>query len=469
VASQEVATTAGNDVLAAEALNTLGVMLLREGALVESEGRFREALALSGGSVELQARAEQNLGVLANIHGDLDEALSRYGRSLESYRSANDEHGCAIAYHNLGMVSTDLDNLDDADRYFGLSYEIATRAGDARLEALCLLNRAQVEIARQRFEEARRDAEASLVIFDLIGAREHKAAAYRLIGVVYRETGRLALAESRVRAAIDLAKSANAVLHEAEATRDLALVYQTMGRNQDALLLLNRSRSLFSQLDARRDLVNVAGKVQELEGTYLALVREWGQSIESSDSYTYGHCGRVADHAVAVAESLGLDTLAVTTIRLGAYLHDLGKVKVPHEVLNKAGPLTREEYEIVQMHPAWGIELLDGIEFPWDIKPIIRSHHEKYDGTGYPERLRGDDIPLGAQIVGIVDVYDALTTSRGYRAALSHTVAMSKIAEMQNAWSPAVVEAFLRTMPAVLRDAESAPAAAAPSDRSLAA
>ncbi len=470
VASHEVAVGAGNDVLAAEALNTLGVMLLREGSLVEAKERFLEALALSGGSVEVQARAEQNLGILANIHGDLDEALDRYGRSLAGYQSANDEHGCALAYHNLGMVSADLEELDDADRYFGLSHEIATRAGDQRLQALCLLNRADVEIARQRFEEARRDAEASLVIFDRMGAREQKSTAYRLIGVVYRETGRLALAESRLRAAIELAKNATSVLHEADATRDLAVVYQTMGRNQDALLLLNRSRSLFSQLDARRDLVNVAGKVRDLEGTYLALVREWGQSIESSDSYTYGHCGRVADHAVAVAEALGLDTLAVTTIRLGAYLHDLGKVKVPHEVLNKAGPLTREEFEIVQMHPVWGIELLEGIDFPWDIKPIIRSHHEKYDGTGYPERLRGDEIPLGAQIVGIVDVYDALTTSRPYRGALPHTVAMSKIAEMKNAWSPAVVEAFLRTMPAVVRDAEAAPAVAAErTDRSLAA
>ncbi|MBX3174637.1 MAG: tetratricopeptide repeat protein [Gemmatimonadaceae bacterium] len=447
--SFEVACDDHNDLLAAEALNTLGGMLVREGALGESAERFLEAIALAGDRVEIRARAEQNLGILANIHGDLEEAFARYERSLEAYRSANDEHGCALAYHNLGMVSADSDRLDEAQGYFGQSMEIAERAGDLRLQGLCLLNRSDVAAVQQRYEEARRDAEASLVIFDQLGAPGHKSAAYRVIGVVYRETGKLALAESRLRAAIDLAEKSGTVLHTAEATRDLALVYQSMGRNQDALLLLNRSHELFGQLDARRDLINVGGKVAELEGSYLALVKDWGQSIESSDSYTFGHCSRVADMAVAVASELGLDDLQRTTVRLGAYLHDLGKVRVPHEVLNKPGPLTRDEFEIIQMHPVWGIEMLEGIEFPWDLKPIIRWHHEKCDGTGYPDRLRGDEIPLGAQIVGIVDVYDALTTSRPYRAALSHEVAMAEIAKMgPKSWAPQVVEAFHRAMAA---------------------
>src|SRR3989449_9788361 len=135
---------------------------------------------------------------------------------------------------------------------------------------------------------------SALALFDQLGARGAKANAYRVIGVVYRETGRLALAESRLRSAIELAASAGSVLNEAEAARELALLYQGMGRNQDALRLLNTAYRLFRRLDARVDLVHVGGKVAELEGTYLALVRAWGQSIESSDSYTFGHCERVA-------------------------------------------------------------------------------------------------------------------------------------------------------------------------------
>lgn len=194
------------------------------------------------------------------------------------------------------------------------------------------------------------------------------------------------------------------------------------------------------------DLDNVDRKVEELEATYLAVEREWGQSIESSDSYTFGHCGRVAENAVAVAQAMGLDESEVTTMRLGGYLHDVGKAKVPHEILNKPGRLTEEEFEIIKMHPVWGIELLAQVEFPWDLKPIIRWHHEKYDGRGYPDRLMGDEIPLSAQIVGIVDVYDALTTTRSYRAAMSAQQAVSEITRCRNWWSPAVYQAFIKAV-----------------------
>ena len=383
---------------------------------------------------------------MANIQGELDEALGRYASSLEAYQGLGDEHGCALAYHNLGMVSADRQLFDEADRYFRLSLEIAERAGDVYLQGLCLVNHAEVHVARQRFEDARRNAEGALAMFDQLGARDAKAGAYRVIGVVYRETGRFALAESRLRSAIELAVASGSVLNEAEAARELAVLYQAMGRNQEALALLNAAHRLFRRLDARIDLVNVGGKVVELEGTYLGVVREWGQSIESSDNYTFGHCERVAQNAVAVATTLGLDEQELTTIRLGAYLHDVGKVRVPHEILNKPGPLTRDEFEVVQMHPAWGMELLASVEFPWDLKPIIRWHHEKYDGTGYPDRLKGDEIPLSAQIVGIVDVYDALTTTRAYRPALPAQVATAEITKCRGWWSKAVFEAFLQAV-----------------------
>jgi len=223
-------------------------------------------------------------------------------------------------------------------------------------------------------------------------------------------------------------------------------LYQAMGRNQEALTLLNAAHRLFRRLDARVDLVYVGGKVSELETTYFAVVLEWGQSIESTDSYTFGHCERVAQHAMAVARVLVLDDTSQTTIRLGAYLHDLGKVRVPHEILNKPGPLTQDEFAVVQMHPIWGLELLAAVEFPWDLKPIIRWHHERYDGTGYPDRLRGDEIPIAAQIVGIVDVFDALSTARPYRPALTREAALAEIEKCRGWWSDAVYAAFVTSL-----------------------
>ncbi len=444
--SEAVATECDNAVLAAEALNTHGAIDVQTGLLDEARRHFLQALERGGSSRELHARVEQNLGVVANIQGELDEARNRYGRSLEAYQDANDEHGCAIAYHNLGMLSADQGLLDEADQHFQKSLAIAQRSGDVHLQGLCLVNHAEVHVARQRYEEAQRNAEAALAIFDQLGAKAVKAEAYRVIGMVYRETGRPGLAESRLRSAIDLASGAEAVLSQAEASRELAILYQAMGRNQEALGFLNSAHRLFRRLDARKDLVHVGGKVAELETTYRAVVREWGQSLESSDSYTFGHCERVAQHAVAMAQQLGLDEQQQTTIQLGAYLHDVGKVRVPHEILNKPGPLTREEFEVIQMHPIWGIELLASVEFPWDLKPIIRWHHEKYDGSGYPDRLKGDEIPLAAQIVGIVDVYDALTTTRSYRPALAPADALKEITRCRAGWSEPVFAAFQRSL-----------------------
>jgi putative nucleotidyltransferase with HDIG domain len=385
---------------------------------------------------------QQNLGILANIQGDLDEAIARYERSLAAYRDCGDEHGCAITYHNLGMVNADRGQFTAAECYFRESRALAERMGDAYLQGLCLVNHAEVDVARQRFENARQGAEAALALFDGLGARTPKADAYRVIGAVYRETGRPALAESRLRAAIDLAIAAGSVLAEAEASRELALLYQQMGRNQEALGLLNTAYRLFRRLDARVDVVHVGGKMAELQGAYLAVVREWGRSIESSDSRTFSHCERVARVAVAVGRILGVDDRTETTILLGAYLHDVGKVRLPHEILHKPGPLTPAELDLVRMHPVWGVELLAGIEFPWELKPIIRWHHEHYDGTGYPDRLKGDEIPLAAQIVGIVEVYDSLVTGRFDDAPLTPAEALERITACRRWWSDRVFEAF---------------------------
>jgi putative nucleotidyltransferase with HDIG domain len=442
--SYHIASVAKNDLLAAEALNTLGGLALRTGAMGEARKYLNRALELGGQARELLARVEQNLGILANIRGDLADAVAHYECSVENHLASKNEHGCATAYVNLGIAHVDLKHYDKADEYFTKSYEIAQRAGDAHLQGMCLVNHAEAYFARARYEDARRNAEGALAIFDRLDARADKSEAYKMIGMVYRDIGRPALAESRLRTAIELAVSAGSVLNEAEASRELALHMQAMGRNQDALTLLNTAHRLFLRLDARVDMVHVGGKVAELETTFFDVVREWGQSIESADSYTFGHCERVAQRAVAVARALRLDETSQTTIRLGAYLHDLGKVRVPHEILNKPGPLTREEFEIVQMHPVWGLELLASVDFPWDLKPIIRSHHERYDGTGYPDRLRGEEIPVAAQIVGIVDVYDALTTERAYRKPVTHEEAMAEIQRCRSWWSERVHAAFIK-------------------------
>jgi putative nucleotidyltransferase with HDIG domain len=444
--SREVALAHGHPVLAAEAINALAGFDFESGAIESAREGFYEALRLGGESAGLRARIEQNLGILANMQGGVAEALTHYRQSLYAYESVGDDRGRAIAYHNLGMVSADRELWDDADGYFQRSLELAEAIGDVHLRGLGLLNHSEVHLARQHYELARQNAESALTVFDQLGSKLDKADAYKVIGRVYRETGRHALAEARLRSAVELAVATGSVLSEAEASRELALLYQAMSRNQEALGLLNAAHRLFSRLDARVDLVDVSTKVGRLEDTYLTVVREWGQSIESSDSYTFGHCERVAGYGVALARALGLDDVQQTTIRIGAYLHDLGKVKVPHEILNKPGKLTDEEFGVIRKHPVWGVELLATVEFPWDIKPIIRWHHERYNGGGYPDRLRGDEIPLNAQIICLVDVYDALTTTRSYRSAMSQAEALTRLAESKSWWRAEVYEGFLQSL-----------------------
>lgn len=443
------ASKTGDPLLAAEALNTRASIDLTAGQIAAASEGYRQALALQFDSPKLRARIEQNLGIIANIRGDLDAALDHYTRSLEAFRAAKDDAGCSMAYHNLGMISADRARWDDAERYYAQSLELAVALGDEQVRAQCLLNRTEVLLARNKYAEARASAEAALGIFNQIGGERHKADAYRFLGVVYRETGSRALAEARFKAAIEVAQRIQNPLAEAEASRELAQLYRSVGRNQDSLRLLNASHRLFGRVDARVDLVDVTRKTADLEGVYMAVVREWGQSIESADSYTFGHCERVAAYAVAVANSLSLSDEDRTAISLGAYLHDVGKVRIPHEILNKPGRLTNEEFEIMKLHTLYGIELLKDIEFPWDIKPIIRSHHEKYDGTGYPDGLRGDEIPLPAQIICVVDVFDALTTTRSYRGAMSWSTALAEMRSCSRFWDPAVYDAFMGAVPSM--------------------
>jgi putative nucleotidyltransferase with HDIG domain len=444
--SYREAVKLGDLVLAGEALNALAGFEFESGEIAAARGIYANALALAGTSAPLRARIEQNLGTLACIQGDYPAADDHYRRSLEAFEGADDERGAALAYHNLGMVATRRAQLDEAERCFEQSTKMASNTGDVHLEGLCQLNRAEVCHARQQFGDALRRAEAALGLFERLGDRRAKSDAYRVIGMVFRDTGRPALAEERLRSAIALSLETASVLGQAEATRELGRLHQSVGRNQEALTQLNAAHELFQRLDARVDLVDVTRKMADLEGAFLAVVRDWGQSIESADHYTFGHCERVAEYALAVAQALGLDAMQQTTIRLGAYLHDVGKVRVPHEVLNKPGRLTDEEFDLMKQHTVFGVELLAGVEFPWDIKPIIRWHHEKLDGTGYPDRLRGEQIPLAPQIIGIVDVFDALTTTRSYRKAMSRPEALNEMERCRTHWRPEVFAAFMASV-----------------------
>ena len=145
-----------------------------------------------------------------------------------------------------------------------------------------------------------------------------------------------------------------------------------------------------------------------------------GLSVEARDPYTEGHCERLARKAYDLGEHLGLDGASLVALQRGGYLHDLGKIRVPDEILKKGNALTADEWLIMKQHPLTGESICKPLRSLKLVLPIIRHHHEHWDGTGYPDGLAGQEIPLLARVLQIVDVYDALRTARPYKPALSH-------------------------------------------------
>ncbi len=169
-----------------------------------------------------------------------------------------------------------------------------------------------------------------------------------------------------------------------------------------------------------------------------------GKSIEAKDAYTEGHCERLADYGVALGRALGLGQDERRALRLGGYLHDLGKVSVPEAILLKAGPLTPEERRIMERHPLIGEEICRPLRSLQAVLPIIRHHHERQDGSGYPDGLRGEAVPLTARVLQVVDVFDALTTDRSYRRAVPQETALETLESEGRLgwWDSRVVRAF---------------------------
>ena len=170
-----------------------------------------------------------------------------------------------------------------------------------------------------------------------------------------------------------------------------------------------------------------------------------GETIEARDPYTAGHCQRLARYALALGRALGVDEPMLKALWLGGFLHDLGKVAVPDRILLKPGRLDLDERRIIQTHPAIGAEMVQSMQTLAGVRPIIRHHHERYDGSGYPDGLRDQAIPLGARIMAVVDVYDALRTARPYKAAWSHEHAVAILLRETEAgaWDPQIVTTFI--------------------------
>jgi putative nucleotidyltransferase with HDIG domain len=183
--------------------------------------------------------------------------------------------------------------------------------------------------------------------------------------------------------------------------------------------------------------------VVEMNGLHLRTIEALALAIDAKDHTTHDHLQRVQLYAVEIGKDLGLSESGLDALRAASMLHDIGKLAVPEHIISKPGKLSRDEFEKMKIHPVVGAEILERVRFPYPVVPIVYSHHEKWDGTGYPDGKKGTEIPIGARILAAVDCLDALASDRQYRRALPLDEAMARVAaEAGTAFDPAVVRAL---------------------------
>ena len=214
----------------------------------------------------------------------------------------------------------------------------------------------------------------------------------------------------------------------------------------DQLLLLIESgiKSIAQMNEIKRINLELAHTYDRLEKAYLDSIETLRYTVEAKDPYTKGHSDRVSAYSVLIGEALGLSKDMLRTLEVGGLFHDIGKIGIPDAILLKESKLTDEEYSAIKNHPAIGAHILCNAEVFKDIIPIVKHHHERYDGRGYPGKLKGEDIPYLARIAAVADAFDAMTSKRTYRDSLPIDVVRSEIENnLGTQFDPEIGKVFL--------------------------
>jgi putative nucleotidyltransferase with HDIG domain len=444
-----LAELADDDDAASRALNGIATVQQRLGDTDAAEATYalaRTRAERSGNPARL-ATIDQNLGTLATQCGDLPLAIERFHASLSAFEAIGHLQGATWVLNNLGDVHLNRSELDAAESCFDRALALCHETHDLVTTSTLHVNRAELYLARGETERALAACDEAFSLCCQASDELGSAQALRMYGVIVRAMGETEHAERCLRHSIAIAERRDTPLLQAEALRDLALVLRAQQRNREALGALNRAHALFCRIRAEHERANVDERIAQIEQEFMALVERWGTSIEAKDRYTDGHCRRVAAYACRIAEAEGLERWEMVWFRMGAYLHDIGKIAVPDEILNKPGRLDDRELALMRRHVLTGDEMLSTVDFPWDVRCMVRSHHERWDGAGYPDALARDAIPFAARILCIADVFDALTTTRSYHQALSRGGALRVMKNDAAAFDPDLFETFRRVLP----------------------
>jgi diguanylate cyclase (GGDEF)-like protein/putative nucleotidyltransferase with HDIG domain len=429
----------------AEAFELRGRLHCETGNLTEAEQDFltQQRHARATGPAYLVALGSEHLASLALIRGDAAGALDHLEAAATAFREQGDDPAAIRVLLQLATFYSDLKRWNSAEQALADALPRAQRASDLESLARLELIRAQMAIDRSNVERARGSAERAL---ELARRTENAALAAQSVvmtGIVARELGDLDRALRLFDDAERQGTAVDDVMLLGELACERAEVLARGADHRRTLRALNRAYRILARLLGQTGPVDRARRLRRLEATFLDVARRWAQRIEAVDHDTSGHVTRVADLTCEIARRMGVDPASLFGYRVGAYLHDIGKLAIPATILNKRGRLTADEWATVKRHPAAGAEMLAEADFPWEVRPIVESHHECWDGSGYPHGRLGEEIPLAARIFSVADVYDALVTRRSFKEALPGDEAIEVMRrDVGRQFDPAVFHVF---------------------------
>jgi HD-GYP domain-containing protein (c-di-GMP phosphodiesterase class II) len=238
-----------------------------------------------------------------------------------------------------------------------------------------------------------------------------------------------------------MARDGNAARTTADAARELSALREELEHQRTENAIKERQLDRYAA-DLRATSRRERQRARELSESYMATVRALSNAVEARDAYTAHHADRVTAYGIELAAASGIELAGDSELECAFLLHDIGKVAIPDGILFKTGTLDEQERAVMQRHPVIGEEIIREIAFLQPARPLVRHHHERWDGAGYPDGLAGAEIPLVARVFALADALDALTSDRPYRAAIAIAEARDVIESSNGQFDPAVLDAF---------------------------
>lgn len=446
----------------AHSLNCIGVVFRKRNNLEKAEYYYQKALKIreDTGNLPGLAFSYNNMGILAKERGDLQVALDYYTRSLNLEEELGDKRGISVSYSNIGDIHMKLEEYNLSLEYYRKSLSIEEELCDEKNLSDTYNKIGHIMTLIGEYKEALEFLKQGLTISSRIGARIFKADSLRELSDLYKATNDYENAFKYYKEYSTLKQDIFSE-NSAETITRLQIRYENEQKEKEAELYhlknvelqreINDRRLVESQLVVQERLlekrvkdrtIELQESMQKLKNSVEGTIHTLSKIIESKDPYTSGHQLKVAELARLMAIEMGFTEDNVEALFMICLVHDIGKISIPQEILSRPGELSELEQEIVQTHPQIGYDILSKVEFPWPVADVILQHQELYDGSGYPNGLKGNEIMIEARIIAVADVVEAMTSHRPYRSISGLDDAIKEITLYSGKlYDPEVVEA----------------------------